>query len=222
MVTAMTAGASAQMPSPGIPSTPAPAGSSETQAPSSVGPAKIAVVAFQAAVTKTNEFQRSFAELQKKYEPKRDALKALNDQIDALTKELQATDSKLTDQQKADKARQLDAKKTQFDRDQQDDQNDFSQEMQQQFQAVGSKVYDVLSSYAQQHGYTLVLDVAGQSNPVMFLGSPTMDITNEVVAAYNAKSGVAPLPASSAPAASRPPAARPPARAPAKSPAKPQ
>ena len=32
---------------------------------------KIAVIAFQAAVTQTNEFQRNFADLQKKYEPKR-------------------------------------------------------------------------------------------------------------------------------------------------------
>ena len=32
-------------------------------------PAKVAVIAFQAAVGQTNEFQRNFADLQKKYEP---------------------------------------------------------------------------------------------------------------------------------------------------------
>jgi outer membrane protein len=35
------------------------------------GPAKIAVIAFQVAVAQTNEGQRNFADLQKKYEPKR-------------------------------------------------------------------------------------------------------------------------------------------------------
>ena len=49
-------------------------------------PAKIAIVSFQEVVTRTNEFQRNFADLQKKYEPKRDALKTLNDQIESFTK----------------------------------------------------------------------------------------------------------------------------------------
>ena len=35
-------------------------------AASSDGPPKIAVIAFQGAVTQTNEFQRNFADLQKK------------------------------------------------------------------------------------------------------------------------------------------------------------
>ena len=36
-------------------------------------PSKVAVIAFQAAVTQTNEFQRDFADLQKKYDPRRAA-----------------------------------------------------------------------------------------------------------------------------------------------------
>jgi len=212
ILTAFTAGAAAQVPAAPMPSAPAPAGQSPASVPTSVGPAKIAVIAFQVAVTKSNEFQRAFADLQTKFQPKRDALKTLNDQIDSLTKELQATDSKLTDAEKAAKARQLDEKKKQFDRDQEDDQNDFSQQMQELFQATGAKIYDVLSTYAQQHGYTLVLDVANsQQNPVMY-ALPTMDITNEVIAAYNTKSGVpAPAAAPRAPGAQTPraPAAKP-------------
>ncbi|MFZ0394831.1 MAG: OmpH family outer membrane protein [Terracidiphilus sp.] len=219
MIAAMTAGAAAQMPSAPMPSAPAPAGKSEAAVPSSVGPARIAVIAFQVAVTQTNEFQRAFTDLQKKYMPKRTALKALSDQVDSLTKELQATDSKLTDQQKAAKAQQLDEQKKQFDREQQEDQTDFQQEMQELYQTTGSKVYDVLSSYAQERGYTLVLDVANsQQNPVMF-ALPTMDITKEVVAAYNTKSGIPPPPAATpgAPGTQAPkaPAARPGTRPPA-------
>ena len=55
----------------------------------SAGPAKVAVIAFQAAVSQTNEFQRDFADLQKKYDPKRQQLKTLSDEIDTLTKQLQ-------------------------------------------------------------------------------------------------------------------------------------
>ena len=41
-------------------------------------------------------------------------------------------------------------------------QNDFQQEMQETFTGVASKVGDVLIAYAQQHGYTLVLDGGNQ------------------------------------------------------------
>src|SRR6478752_3115311 len=59
------------------------------------GPAKIAVIAFQVAVAQTNEGQRSFADLQRKYQPKQTQLKALNDEIESLTKQLQAQGDKL-------------------------------------------------------------------------------------------------------------------------------
>ena len=50
------------------------------------GPTKIAVIAFQTAVGQTNEFQRNFADLQKKYEPKKTQLKSMADEIDGLQK----------------------------------------------------------------------------------------------------------------------------------------
>ena len=50
-----------------------------TTATAPAGPAKIAVVAFQVAVAQTNEGQRNFADLQKKYEPKRAQLKTLSE-----------------------------------------------------------------------------------------------------------------------------------------------
>lgn len=172
--------------------------------PSSVGPAKIAVIAFQVAVAQTNEFQRAFLEVQKKFDPKRQALKALSDEIDTLTKQLQT--STLTDQEKASKARTLDEKKKQFDREQQDDQNDFQQATQELYSGTASKVFDVLSSYAQQHGYTLVLDIASQQTPVMY-ALPETDITKEIIALYNTRSGVPPPPAAApAPGTAKPPA----------------
>ncbi len=51
------------------------------------GPPKIAVIGFQEAVARTNDFQRKFADLQKKYDPKREQLKTLSDEIASLQKE---------------------------------------------------------------------------------------------------------------------------------------
>lgn len=210
LLTALTMGMAAQTPSAPAPARPASAARSSSAVPSSVGPAKIAVIAFQVAITNTNEFQRAFLDVQKQYSPKRDALHKMSDDINALTKELQATDSKLTDAEKAQKAKTLDTEQKQFDREQQADQSDFTQAVQELYQETASKVFDVLSSYAQQHGYTLVLDVASQQTPVMF-ALPTMDITKEITAEYNAKSGVPPPPAQPAgtPAPSVPSAQKP-------------
>src|ERR1039457_58102 len=162
-----------------------------------VVPAKIAVIAFQAAVGQTNEFQRNFADLQKKYEPKRAQLKTLSDDIDNLTKQLQTQGDKLSDGERAARAKTIDDKKKQLERSADDAQNDFQQEMQEVYNGLASKVYDVLAAYAQQHGYTLVLDVAQQQNPVLYATEST-NITKAIIDAYNVKSGVPPPPAPAA------------------------
>jgi outer membrane protein len=202
MASGVVLGAAAQTPA----ESPAPAPAS-TPATPSAAPAspKIAVIAFQVAVGQTNEFQRNFADLQKKYDPKRQQLKALSDEIDKLTKDLQAQGDKLSDAERATRAKQIDDKKKQLQRDGEDASNDFQNEMQEMYQGLASKVYDVLNAYAQQHGYTLVLDIAQQQTPVLYAVDSTV-ITKQIIEAYNAKSGV-PAPPPSAAAPSGPPSA---------------
>jgi len=158
------------------------------------GPAKIAVIAFQVAVAQTNEGQRDFSALQKKFDPKRQQLKTESDEVDNLTKQLQAQGDKLSEEERASRARVIDDKKKQLERSAEDAQSDFQQQMQELYNGVASKVYDVLASYAQQHGYTLVLDVAQQQNPVLY-ANDSSNITKEIIEAYNEKSGVPAPPA---------------------------
>jgi len=175
------------------------------------GPAKVAVIEFQAAVGQTNEFQRSFTDLQKKYEPKRNELKTQADEIDSLEKQLQAQGDKLSDAERASRAKVIDDKKKQAQRFAEDAQNDLKGEMQEAYNGVASKVYDVLASYAQTQGFTLVVDGSSsqQQAPVVLYASPSTDITKAVIDAYNVKSGVpapppqptaAPKPAAQSPA----------------------
>jgi outer membrane protein len=165
----------------------APAAAPASTAPA--GPTKIAVIAFQVAVAQTNEGQRNFADLQKKYQPKEAQLKAQNDEIESLTKQLQTQSATLSDAAKATQARTIDEKKKKLERDAEDLRNAGGQEAQEMYNTLASKVYDVLSSYAQQQGYTLVLDVSQQQNPVLYAQQST-DISKAVVDAYNVKSGV--------------------------------
>jgi outer membrane protein len=181
-------------------------------------PAKIAVVAFQLAVAQTNEGQRDFGDLQKKYAPKETALKTLSDEIDNLTKQLQAQGASLSPAEQASKAKVIDDKKKQLDRDSQDARDAFQADIQEMYNALASKVYDVMSTYAEQQGFTLVLDISQQQTPVLFSANGT-NITKQVIDAYNVKSGVpapppqpagapgsqtAPRPAAPRPAAPKP------------------
>ncbi|HXS76409.1 MAG TPA: OmpH family outer membrane protein [Terracidiphilus sp.] len=181
------------------------------------GPVKIAIIAFQPAVAQTNEGQRAFSDLQKKYQPKQTQLKALSDEIDKLTKDLQAQADKLSDTERAARAKTIDDKKKQLERNAEDAQNDFQNEMNELYGSLAQKVFDVLNDYAKQHGYTLVLDIAQQQNPVLF-ATDSINITKPVIEAYNAKSGVpapatpAPNAPSAVPSAPKPPATRPPAQ----------
>ncbi|MGB7267807.1 MAG: OmpH family outer membrane protein [Terracidiphilus sp.] len=161
-------------------------------------PAKVAVVAFQAAVTQTNEFQRSFADLQKKYDPRRQEIKSLSDEIDTMTKQLQADDAKLTDEERVSRSRAIDEKKRQLDRDTQDAQSDFQGDMQQLMSTIAGKVGAVMTDYAEKHGYTLVLDETDQQNATVLYAIPSTDITKAVIEAYNLKSGIPAPPAQGA------------------------
>ena len=186
-----------------VPSAPAPASAAAATPSIPAGPAKIAVIAFQVVVAQTNEGQRNFADLQKKYAPKEAQLKALNDDIDKATKDLQTQGEKLSDGERAGRAKSIDDKKKQLDRQLEDLRNDGNQEMQEMYSALAQKVYDVLNTYAQQQGYTLVLDISQQQNPVLYAADATV-INKQILDAYNAKSGVPAPPAGTAPAAPAP------------------
>jgi outer membrane protein len=172
----------------------APAAQKPSAAPAA-GPAKVAVIAFQAAVKKTNEFQRNFADLQKKYDPKRQQLKTLSDEIDTLTKQLQDQSAQMSEDVRMSKTRAVDDKKKQLDRDTQDAQTDFQSDMQQVLGAVAQKVGALMTDYAGKHGYTLVLDAGDQQSATVLYAVPSTDITQVIIDAYNEKSGVPAPPA---------------------------
>lgn len=179
--------------------------------------AKVAVIAFQAAVTATNEFQRDFGDVQKKFEPQRTQLQTLSTEVDTLTKQLQAQGSNLSDAERTNRAKTIDDKKKAAQRLAEDAQNDYQSAIQETFGKVAQKVDELLQGYSKQQGFTLVIDESQdqQQAPLVLYRADTVDITKAVVDAYNVKSGVpAPPPqAPNAPAPTvRPAAKTPPAK----------
>ncbi len=167
-----------------MPSAPVPA-----SATAPAGPAKIAIIQFQQAVAATNEGQRDFTELRKKFEPKQTALKTQSDDIDSLKKQLQTQSATMSETARASLTRSIDEKTKSLQRSAEDAQNDYQTEAGEAFQKIAEKVFQVAQAYAAQSGYTVLLDASAQQSPVLWT-APGTDISQAVVAAYNQKSGV--------------------------------
>jgi outer membrane protein len=178
-----------------VPNAPSVGGAATAAAAVPAGPTKIAIIQFQPAVAQTNEGQRDFAEIRKKYEPKQAQLKQQSDEVDNLKKQMQTAGTTLSDTERASRLRTIDEKEKSLQRAGEDAQNDYQQEVQQTFGQVAEKVFQVVQAYATQNGYTVVIDASQQQSPVLWFNQGT-DISAAVVQAYNQKSGI-PAPAAS-------------------------
>ena len=176
-----------------VPSAPVPA-----SAAAPAGPTKVGIIQFQQAVGGTNEGQRDFAELRKKFEPKQTQLKSQSDEIDSLKKQLQTQGASLSETARASLTKQIDDKTKTLQRQAEDAQNDFQQETGETYQKLAEKVYLVVQTYAAQNGYTVILDASAQQSPVLW-ATQGIDISQAIVDAYNQKSGVPTQPTQPAP-----------------------
>jgi outer membrane protein len=188
----------APAPAAQVPAAPSPAAAGPAQPTPVVPqayPAKIALIAFQQAVIATNEGQRALADVRKKFEPKQAQLESQNTEIETLKKQLQAAPATQTDAERATRMKTLDTKQKQLDRDTEDARTAYQADLQDAYGKVSQKVYQVLLTYVQTNGYTLLLDVSSEQTPVMWAAKdPSADITEAVVNAYNVSSGIAPPP----------------------------
>jgi outer membrane protein len=158
------------------------------------GAVKIAIISFQQAVAQTKEFQSDIADLRKKYAPREQELKQINDQIEALKKKLQDGGVSLSNAQRQADLQEIDDKTKKLQRSAENLRNDEQSDGQETFQQVSSKVGQVMVEYAQKQGFEIVLDAGEQTSSVLWW-TPTADITRAVVGTYDARSSV-PTPSS--------------------------
>ncbi|MDQ1692818.1 MAG: outer membrane protein [Acidobacteriaceae bacterium] len=172
---------------------PSAPGAAAATAPAPAGPTKIAVIQFEGVVAQTNEGQRAFGELNTNYQPKQQQIKQQSDEVDSLKKDLQTAGDKLSETERASRLRSIDEKEKSLQRNVEDARNDFSGEMNEKFSTIAQKVAGVMQQYAQKNGYTLVLDAGQQQSPILWASEAT-NISEAIVQAYNAQSGVPPQP----------------------------
>ena len=195
-----TASAIAQAPAAATPAAPAAAAP-----PPQAIPAKIALIAFEQGVFATNEGQKAVADIQKKYEPRKTQIDGLSTEVDTLKKQLQSAPATLSDEERATRLKTIDTKEKQLTRDAEDAQNAYNADLQDAYGKIAQKFSAAVKNYVSQNGFTILLDVSNQqtSNVMWINPSTNIDVTQAVVSAYNASSGIA-APPPSAPSAARP------------------
>jgi outer membrane protein len=176
-----------------------PGVTSVAQAQASPSQAKvqnIATVSFNAAVLQTAEAQKSLTALEARYAPKQKQLKALNDEVEGLRKQLADPGGHLSDAERATRAQSLESKEKELQREAEDFKSDSQSESEQIYQRVAQKVYAFLQTFSQQHGYSAVIERGSDAYPVVWYAAGNLDITEELIKAYNAQAaGASPAPA---------------------------
>ena len=202
LVLALAAGLATSLAAQTAPATGAPAVAAVPQA----NPTKVAIIVFEQAVVATNEGQRATLDVQKRYEPKKTQIDAAEAEIEQLKKQGSALPANASDEQRGNLIKSIDLKEKHLNSDAEEASNSYQEDLQKALGVVAQKVGQTAVKYAQDNGFTLLLNVGGGQNapsPVLWFDQTKMDITQAVINAYNVSSGIA-APPPSAPGAARP------------------
>ncbi|MBZ5497909.1 MAG: OmpH family outer membrane protein [Acidobacteriia bacterium] len=166
------------------PPTPPPAPpAAQAAAPVVIGPAKVAFVDIQQAITLCDEGKKESAILQQYVDQKSQELQKMQKELEGLRNQLELTGSKLNDDARQDLADAIESKDTQVQRFQQDTQKDIDSRRQKLQNTIARKMLTSIEKVAKEKG----------ANVVQFLGitniygyvDPSLVITEDVVKAYN-------------------------------------
>jgi outer membrane protein len=164
---------------------------------------KVAVISIQNAIVASKDGQKAGQELTAKFAPKQKEFDALRTELGQLQGQLQSGGSTLAPDKVSQLQRDIDEKNRRLQRLQSDVKDEYTADQQRLLVPLEQKMVAIITQYAKQKGFNVVLDSSG---PVVF-ADPAIDITKDIVALYDAASA-GPAPAGTAPAA--PAATKPP------------
>ncbi len=155
------------------------------------GPQKIAVVDMQQALIATKDGQKAVADLRAKYSPKDQEMQRRQQELQQKQEQYRKTQNTISDEAKAKMERDIDTISRGLQRDLDDAKQDMDQDQQRLLQELGGKMMQVLTKYASDNRISMVFDVSGQPNNLLF-ASTAIDITREVIGLYDKAAAVTP------------------------------
>ena len=198
--TAVLLGAAAAASAQAQPAAPAPA-------PAAI-PTKIAVINLNEAIARTKEGQKAAAEINTKYGPKMAEADKRQAEIDSLTDQLNKGRATMSDDAQRKLAADIQGKTTSLKRFREDSQSEIDIDDQKIGGDLSGKMGQIITQYAVQNGYAVVLNVGTETSPVLWASQAT-NITDEMIKLYDQIHPVKEEPASAGKPPSAPPAAPP-------------
>jgi outer membrane protein len=172
---------------------------------------RVATINMQQTILASNEGRRDFEALDIKFAPKEAELKRLSEEIDGLKKQLDAQQSMLNDDSRGKLVTTIESKRKSLERATQDAQEDFEAQRRELVNKLLTSLAPVVQKYFNDNHYSLLLDTS-QSWPqgLVVMASPSTDVTQQVLEAFNTVSGVPAFsPGNNAPKPSKSPTNKP-------------
>lgn len=158
-------------------------------------PERIAVINIQAAIASTEQGKQTARELQAKFAPREAKINDISKQIQDIQQRVQDGQNTLSGAEKQRLQFKYQELTRNLQREQQEYQEDTQDARTDAVNSIGQKMMPIINRYANQRGYSVVLDTSAQSSPVLF-ASNSVDITSAIVKLYNEAYPVKPAAAS--------------------------
>ena len=141
---------------------------------------KIGVINVQRAVMETAEMKKASADLQAKFKPRTDALQKVQQDLNDLRTQLQASQGKLSAAGEADLNSRAQRKQRDAERLNEDLQQDVERERTLILERAQTRLDAVIKKISEEQGLDLVVDLTNR-----VFHKPAMEITDAVIAAYD-------------------------------------
>lgn len=145
---------------------------------------KTAIINVQEAISRTGEGQRLIKELEKKYQPARQRLEEKQRNVASMRDQLQKGANTMSEDARRNLARDIQKAEVELQRDMEDARGEFSQEQNELFNDVGSKMMTVIDKYSKENGFEIVLDISNPQSPVLYAVNE-VNITTAIIEAYD-------------------------------------
>jgi outer membrane protein len=147
-------------------------------------PAKVGVISIQGAIVGTKDGQKASTALDAKFAPKKKEFDVRQSEIAQLQDQYNKGGAVMSEDKRAQMARDIDEKKKRLERDMQDAEEDLRTEQQKLLQGLGGRMMAVIEKYAKDNGYSIILDVSNPNTPVLYASSG-IDITQDIISLYD-------------------------------------
>jgi outer membrane protein len=145
---------------------------------------KVGVIDVQVAITSTAEGKQAAAELQSQFAPRQTELSNMQKQMEDIQTRLRTGQTTLSDDEKGRLQREGEQLQRTFQRRSQDAQDDFNEAQREIVDRIGRRMIDVLSKYARDNAFTVILDRSGQTSPVIFAAN-SVDVTQDIIRLFD-------------------------------------